>query len=457
MIRSTACLILALASVVAHGQTWQAASARVEITPKDFIWMAGYGGRNEPAQGKLTPIWAKALALRDANQKTAVLITLDLVGIHRDTSEKICSQIREKHGLERDQIAINCSHTHTGPVVGQNLAGLHYYLLPPEQQQAIDAYETSLVKDIVAIVDSAITNLQPSHLTWGNGHCTVAVNRRENVQSDVPELRNQGLLKGPSDHDVPVLLVRDATQNLTTIVFGYACHATTLSINEWSGDYPGFAQMELEQRYPNANAMFWAGCGADQNPLPRRTVELAESYGERLAGAVTEVVEGFVRPVAPKLTTHFAEIDLPLVDVPSLEAMQDLRGSTSNKYEQGRIDYLLSRLGDDKQIQTTYPYAVQAWGLGDDIRFVFLGGEVVVDYALRLKATATEAPDDQPSMIWVAGYSNDVMAYIPSRRVLNEGGYEGGGSNVYYGLPGLWSETIENTIANKVAGWIAKP
>jgi len=456
MIRWTVCLLLAFVSIVAQGQTWQAASVRVEITPEEFIWMSGYGGRNQPAHGKLTPIWAKALVIKDANEKTAVLITLDLVGIHRDTTAKICSQICEAHQLQRDQIAINCSHTHTGPVVGQNLGALHYLLLPPQQQEAIDDYEATLINNVVSVVDSAMQNLQPSHLTWGNGHCTVAVNRRENVQNDVPELRKKGLLKGPSDHDVPVLLVRNAMHELTTIVFGYACHATTLGINEWSGDYPGFAQMELEERYPAANAMFWAGCGADQNPLPRRTVELAELYGKRLATAVAEVVEGFVHPVEPKLTTHFAEIDLPLVEVPTIEEMRELRQTTTSKYEQGRIDYLFNRLGDAKELATSYPYPVQAWRLGDDVRFVFLGGEVVVDYALRLKAVATQAPDDQASMIWIAGYSNDVMAYIPSRRVLNEGGYEGGGSNVYYGLPGLWSETIENTIAEKAGGWIKK-
>ncbi|QDV67318.1 Neutral/alkaline non-lysosomal ceramidase [Rosistilla carotiformis] len=452
-----ACFLFVLLPLTASAQPWQAGSARISITPDEPIWMAGYGGRDHPAEGKLTDLWAKSLVLQDAAGHTAVLITLDLVGIHRDTATKICDQIGKKHNLSRDQIAINCSHTHTGPAVGANLGPLHYVQVPEEQKQQLDDYEQQLIEKIVSIVDSSFESLQPSWLTWGNGRCSVAVNRRDNVQNDVPALRVQGKLNGPSDHDVPVLLVRDADQKLRTVVFGYACHATVLGIYQWSGDYPGYAQIEVEERYPEAIAMFWAGCGADQNPLPRRTIELAQQYGKRLGTAVAEVIEGFVHPVASSLQTSYTELDLPLVDVPTVEEVIQTRETTTNKFERGRAEYILGRLGDAKTLDETYPYPVASWKIGDDIRMVFLGGEVVVDYALRLKSTAAGTPEDSASMIWVAGYSNDVMAYIPSRRVLNEGGYEGGGSNVYYGIPGLWSEKIENMIAGEVAKQLAAP
>ncbi len=74
---------------------------------------------------------------------------------------------------------------------------------------------------------------------------------------------------------------------------------------------------------------------------------------------------------------------------------------------------------------------------------MFLGGEVVVDYALRLKHELT-------GDVWVTGYANDVMSYIPSRRVLREGGYEGATSMVYYGLPTTWGPTIEEAIVREV-------
>ena len=106
----------------------------------------------------------------------------------------------------------------------------------------------------------------------------------------MPEQRDAGRLVGPVDHDVPVLAVRDQNGKLTAVTFGYACHSTVLSSYQWSGDYPGFAQIALEEKHPDCLALFWAGCGADQNPLPRRTVEKAKEYGARLAAAVEDVL-----------------------------------------------------------------------------------------------------------------------------------------------------------------------
>jgi hypothetical protein len=83
---------------------------------------------------------------------------------------------------------------------------------------------------------------------------------------------------------------------------------------------------------------------------------------------------------------------------------------------------------------------VQAWGLGPDLTLVTLGGEAVVDYALRLKKELG------PGRTWVMAYANDVMAYIPSLRVLKEGGYEGGGAMLYYGLPTVWGPRVEELI-----------
>ena len=118
-------------------------------------------------------------------------------------------------------------------------------------------------------------NLSSGSVSWGTGRCAVAVNRRNNREASVPSVRSRGELAGPTDHDTPVLVIKDLDHRIQVIVFGYACHATVLSFYQWSGDYPGYAQMALESRLPGVQAMFWAGCGGDQNPLPRRKVELA--------------------------------------------------------------------------------------------------------------------------------------------------------------------------------------
>jgi hypothetical protein len=252
-----------------------------------------------------------------------------------------------------------------------------------------------------------------------------------------------GKLAGPTDHDVPVLAVKNLKGEIQAVVFGYACHATVLSSFQWCGDYPGYAQAELERLHPGCQAMFWTGCGGDQNPLPRRTVELAEHYGRRLAGAVeAALLTSQVTEIKPELATSYAEIDLPLDTLPTAEELI-VATKSGNRYQQARARTLLQKMEDAGALEQTYPYPIGVWKLGDDVRWVFLGGEVVVDYALRLKSELS-------GPLWVAGYTNDVMAYIPSRRVLAEGGYEGATSMVYYGLPTTWSPEIENVIVGEV-------
>jgi len=249
-------IILAPSSSVVAAESWQAGAARVSITPEKFMWMSGYGGRDKPAEGKLTDLWAKALVLDDGHGHRVALITLDLVGIDRELSMAVCTRIEQDYQLKRNQVAICTSHTHSGPVVGKNLGPLHYYRISPEQQVLVDEYAKVLAGKIVGVVGEAMRNLAPAKLSWGSGQAGFAVNRRNNPEPMVPELRAAGKLKGPIDHDVPVLAVQAADGKLRTVVFGYACHATVLPFFQWCGDYPGYAQIELEKNHPDCVAMF---------------------------------------------------------------------------------------------------------------------------------------------------------------------------------------------------------
>jgi neutral ceramidase len=294
------------------------------------------------------------------------------------------------------------------------------------------------------VVKEALEKLVPCQLAHGSGYTTFAVNRRNNPEPQVPERRQLGQLVGPADHDVPVLSVRDLDGKLNVVVFGYACHSTVLSLNQWSGDYPGFAQIALEESYPDCQAMFFAGCGADQNPLPRRTVDLAQHYGGRLAAAVREVLEAPMQPIDGHLETDYEEVTLPLAQVPDREEIIS-ESNSSNKFVASRARMYLEMLERGESVPSSYEYPIGRWQLGRlGVDWIFLGGEVVVDYAVRLKI------ERHGTRTWVAGYANDVMAYIPSRRVLNEGGYEGAGAMVYYGLPSPWTEEVEGLIVDAV-------
>ena len=442
-------VVLATAAIVttlpcpATAAGWKAGAARQKITPEHSMWMAGYGSRNQPATGFLNDLWAKAIVLEDPGGTRVAILGLDLVGIGPDVADPVREALASKYDLPASHVAFCCSHTHSGPVVGHNLQTLHYDLVDPNQQALIDEYATRLKATLVKVVGEAVAALEPSEVSFGQGTASFAVNRRNNKEADVPELRATGKLAGPVDHDVPVLKITDADGILTAVLFGYACHATVLSGYDWSSDYPGFAQSDIEARHPGCTAVFFAGCGADQNPIPRRKVEQAKQYGAGLAAAVDAVLSRSLTPIAGTLEVQSTQIPLALAHVPSRdEAETDAQ--SKDKYVAARAKYFLRLLDAGKPIPATYDYPIQVWQLGDDLTLVTLGGEVVVDYALRLKQELGR------ERTWVAGYTNDVMAYIPSRRVLAEGGYEGGGAMVYYGLPSPWTPAVEEDIVRAV-------
>ena len=418
-------------------EPWKAGVAKVNITPAQSMWMSGYASRDKPAQGKIHDLWAKSVVIQDPAGHQVVLITLDLVGIDRATSQQVCERLKQAHQLDRSQIAIATSHTHSGPVVGTNLMAMYAFDEP--NMQLIRDYTVQLSDAISKATADAFASLAPAVISTGESQASFAVNRRNNREADVPTLRENGMLVGPVDHTVPVISVRDTAGKLRAVVFGYACHATVLSLMEWSGDWPGFAQLEIESRHPDAIALFWAGCGADQNPLPRRTVELATDYGKKTADAVDRALQSPMQPVQGSLKSVYRETELALEHIPTAEELEkDLK--SDNVYIVRRAEWLKNKLATDGKLSPGYPYPIQMWAIGNDVKLTFLGGEVVVDYALRLNA---ELPGKSN---WVAGYSNDVMAYIPSKRVLMEGGYEGETSMIYYGLPSRWGPDIEEQI-----------
>ncbi|MBT5845276.1 MAG: hypothetical protein HOH86_01615 [Verrucomicrobiales bacterium] len=428
------CLALPLSAA-----SWKAGTAKADITPKKPIWMAGYGGRTKPSEGTLHPLWAKALALEDAKGNRAVIISTDTLGMTASIYANLKARLAKEHKLQPEQIMLNASHTHTGPVLRGGLYDI--YPLNAAHIKRIEEYSARLENEIVRITGQALKNLEPVTLKHGIGITRFGVNRRENKPySDVPKLIAAQTLKGPIDHDVPVLAVYKGLE-LKAVVFGYACHSTTLGIQKFSGDYSGFTQIALEKSHPGALALFSAGCGADINPLPRRVVHLAERYGLMLAAAVEETLLQKMQPLEPKLTTRIKTIPLEYGALPEPAALAAAAKNQTNY--RGRWATRMLKLQADDDVPKTYPYPIQCWRVGD-LLWLTMGGEVVVDFSLNFKK-------QYGPRTWVTSYCNDVMAYIPTFRVLQEGGYEGQSSMAVYGLPAdRWKENVEDLVTEGI-------
>jgi hypothetical protein len=428
--------------VPARGEeaTWKAGVARAVITPEKGVWLAGYGTRRPP-DGKLHDLWMKALALEDPRGHRVVLVTSDFQGVPKEMSDRVFAHLEKKLKLQRHQVTFTFSHNHCGPRLGSDL--VDYYPVEAEQVKLVDEYTTSMESRTVEMVEKALSRLVPARIQAGQGSTAFAVNRRNNPEAEVPRLMVEGKLRGPVDHAVPVMTVTGTDGRLLAILFGYACHPTTLNFTKWCGDYPGFAQLALERSHPGAAAMFVNTCGGDQNPLPRRKVELCEKYGKMLAGAVEEALKKPMRTVSPALRSAFEYIDLPYQHVITRD---ELAAATKDKnaVRQRWAKRMLANLDAGEKFASSYPYPLHAWRLGKDTLMIGMGAETVVDYALRFKAKYGRDT-------WICGYTDDMIAYIPSRRVWVEGGYEGGPNLFEYGRPALrWAGDIEERIVGAV-------
>jgi hypothetical protein len=435
---------LSATTLLSAPPNWKAGTAAARITPEPPMYLAGFGSRGGAAVGKLHDIWLKTLALEAADGRRAVVITTDVCGVSRATYLRVCDALRKRCGLAQSQVLLTYSHTHTGPALDECLQD--YCDWDTAARARIKAYTQRFEAQMIQSVVDALARLAPATLSAGLGQATFAVNRRNNKEAQVPDMLAHGEpFRGPVDHSVPVLAVRRPDGQLLAVVFGYACHTSSLGLLQWSGDYAGYAMLALQQKYPHAQAMFFQACGADQNALPRRKVELTEKYGRMLADGVSQVLDRPMRPLAATLRTAVTTIDLPYEKVFGREDFQQW-GKRNALY--GRwAARMLKQLDGGATFAKSWPYTVQAWRVGDQL-WITLAGEAVVDYSLKFK-------QQFGPQTWTSGFAHELTAYIPSRRVWEEGGYEGGYLGEY-GLPAMrWSGDLETRITAAVEQVVA--
>ena len=416
---------------------WKAGLAQIKITPGQPVMMAGYASRTRPFDKVETDLYAKALVLEDSAGNRAALVTSDLLGFPAAVAEPICERIAQKTGLKREQILLNSSHTHTGPQVS---------LKPPanddpnaEMTLRTIEYTRQLQDKVVDVVVQAAAKLEPVQISAGGGVVHFVMNRREFTPSGVILGANP---RGLADRSVPVLQVAAADGTPRAVLFGAAVHNTTLVGNNYEicGDYAGFAQDLVQQRFPGAQAMFMLGCAGDADPYPRGNMELSRQHGTSLGQEVCRVLGTKLRPVQGPLTTAFATVDLPLQSLPRDEL--DKLAADKRNARNYAATQLVALLEKGEQPPTHYTAPVAVWQFGGDLTLVGLPGEVVVDYVTLLEKALG------PNQLWITAYCNDVFGYLPSARVLAEGGYETRG--LYSGGAGFFAPQAQDVLVRKV-------
>ncbi len=430
---------------------WLVGTARVDVTPTEPVRMAGYGSRDHPSDGVDTPLYVRCVALkpRESDQPASLLLSVDTIGLPGAMTRQLAQQIAEQHSTPRDGIVFCSTHTHCGPDLVSQLSNIFATELTADEVAAGRRYGEQLQQGILSAVDQALGKMAPATISYGVGTASFAANRRLLVGGRWTGFGVQP--DGPVDHTSAILRIRGPDNSLRAVVFNYACHCTTLGGDHYqiNADWAGYACESLEAGSPQCVALCTIGCGADANPNPRGSMDAAKLHGRSLAAEVKRIIAGDMKRIDAPLTTRFdyAGLSFELPTAEELAARRDDAGQTPQARR--HATHMLEVLHNEGRLPATYPVPIQAWQFGDQLTMVFLGGEVVVDYALRLKRDLNDAN------LWVTAYANDVLGYIASERMRSEGGYEFDRSGIYYGLPGPWAAGTEDFLIQRVKELIA--
>lgn len=395
--------------------------ARALITPPLGARMEGYGNRDRArgAESVLDELYVRALHVEHEGE-TVLLVAYDTCFFSRANADRLKGALGRTLDLTPRQILINASHTHTGGWA--SLWGDTAALAP--DWGWLDLVERRSIEAAMQARNSA----RPATLLAGTGRTALPVSRRRpdgkgGVEwAPYPEGKVCGLL--------PVSLFRGQDGRPICVLFSASCHPSTIGGWAFSADYPGSACAALDARHGGTVAMFLQGAagdtkariiadmGAAGGPAWRKgTAEDVRMAGEGLALEVEAVLAGGLTEQIPRVCTVLTEVEWPLKSLPSREAVAAQRNSESvvRKFWAGQV---LAQLDRRLPLPASAPLLVQGVRIGHDMRIVAVEGELVGELGLRIAGRFAGG------VTFPLGYSNGTGLYLPSARMLAEGGYE---------------------------------
>lgn len=360
----------------------------------------------------------KALAIAQGAKKV-VVVTADILYFAAEISDLIRARAAGL-GLQRDEILLNASHSHCTPL----LCALDA-LTPDKIDQRYWKY---FVDRTVEAVADALAGLQPARLYAHEGSCDVAINKRLSAEfAPNPD--------GPVDRRVRLLVARSMDGALRSVLFLYGCHPSDVTDNAFGGDFFGFAQDELEARWPGVLMLAAQGMAGDTRVdhrdasgqsfvfSNRQSLDQTREYGRRLAAAVEAALAAKHTEIVGPIQSALQEISLPLDAPRSREKAQSMSASPS-PFEARWGRFMLAQY-DTKHptFVTSLPYTIQSIRIGPGFVIVALDGEPFTEIGQSIEREL------RPDMVYVLGYSNSVAGYIAPAAEIPRGGFE---IDVYY-------------------------
>lgn len=426
--------------------TLKLGTAKVDITPRKPVPLAGFKDREGNAQGIAHPLYARILVFqyehRDGEKTKAILVSADLIWWDTKRARRMREWIARKWGLTVSSVILHATHTHCGPQTSDQFT--------PSLGRPDGDVIRQIEEKILAGIRRAFQNVEPVGIQRGIGECKMGINRRKMVDGKVIMAPNP---EGPVDPEVNVIRFCMDNGQPKAILVHYACHPTTTGDNLISSEFPGVAMELLEEQMGNgAVAVFLQGCCGDIRPaliqdqlFYRGTDKEVCRLGKTLADEVLTIMNRPMQPLRPvPLRSRTLQIDLPFQELPSISEIKKKQGLSGIVGEWSRV--LLDQPG---RIRPHIPLELTCLEMADHLAFLTMNGEVVVEYGLMMK-------EYFHGRVLPLPYSNGMIGYIPTAKQTEEGGYEAEESVLYFGLPAPFSPELEKRIHNSIFTLVRK-
>jgi len=381
----------------------RAGTARIDITPKKPVRMAGYGSRKGLSTGVHDPLSARVVVFGGTplrgnpnNSKRLVLVSTDLIGFYDGTAENTRKVILDEFQLEPSELFLSAIHTHAGPSLTINKEKGH-----PNNLE----YTERLKVKLIEVIRKASSNMGPIYIGAGIGYSPVGMNRRELRfdSSGNSSIRLGCNPYGPTDKEVLVVKMAKPDGKTMAALFDYASHATCLGGKNYtiSGDVLGLAEQFVEKILgEDVIAAAFAGASGNIDPwfrvLPAFNTEPGWIPEPVLLGTMLgeEVVHVF-RDIGKvsgggEIATAFVTLELP--------GKQRNETTIEKDYPPTPLNITAARVGD--------------------IAFVGIGCEVLTEIGMAIKAASPY------KHTFVISHCNGAAGYLPPEHLYVEGGYE---------------------------------
>jgi len=391
-------------------------ASQIDITPTPGVELSGFAARIQPSIGVLDPLYAKALFLTHGAEKL-LWIHCDLIGFDRTIVVEFRRWGREKLGLNDGQVMLSATHTHAGACT------IHLH----EAGKYDHDYVLFLLARLQSAAEMAIASPEEVNLVTAEGRLALAVDRRKTASPHTdPRIGAVGFCR------------RD--NSFALVIVNYAMHPVALGSNNRriSADVPGQVALALARHLPGQpTVVVTNGACANLNP-PAENVAFTQmqAWGKQIADAVGPLLNRAVPTRSPDLGVVAVKVPIPMdsLDVEGInhfaqKAMQNAKSLSQwgDKYRRVVEHWRSTLLARAKAGLNGDHHEAELFAvcLGDVI-LLGANAEVFSEFTDLLRGCSQKR-------VYLIGYANGDMGYLPTRAAYAEGGYEVEVAHLFYG------------------------